>query len=50
MTGPLDVQVAWQVAVRPGSFKVAADKIWVVENPEDVRPYGLLLREHRKQD
>ncbi|KAL3906040.1 MAG: hypothetical protein SGARI_004180, partial [Bacillariaceae sp.] len=37
-----------QVAVRPGQDTLTADStntIWAVQNPDNIRPYGLLLRE-----
>ncbi|CAE7204787.1 unnamed protein product [Symbiodinium sp. CCMP2592] len=45
LSGVAKVQVAWQVAVRPGSFRKANDNIWVVPDPADVRFYGLLIKE-----
>jgi len=43
--GQIKVKAAFQVAVRPGSQKEATDKEWVVSDPNDVRVYGLLLKE-----
>ncbi|CAF2988663.1 unnamed protein product, partial [Rotaria sp. Silwood2] len=35
-----------QVAVNPDGVRIATDKeIWVVPNPEDIRPYGILIKE-----
>jgi hypothetical protein len=35
-----------QVAVNPDGVKFTSDpKIWVVPNPEDIRPYGILIKE-----
>ena len=34
-----------QVAVNPDGVKIANSDIWVVPDPEDIRPYGLLIKE-----
>ncbi|CAF0759537.1 unnamed protein product [Adineta steineri] len=35
-----------QVAANPDGVKFTSDsKIWVVSNPEDIRPYGILIKE-----
>lgn len=35
----------FQVAVNPDGVKSPTDQIWLVSKPEDIRPYGILIKE-----
>lgn len=35
----------FQVAVNPNGVNCATNDIWVVPNPQDIRPYGILIKE-----
>jgi hypothetical protein len=36
--------LALQCRVRPEAVKYATEDYWVINNPSDIRPYGILLK------
>ncbi|CAF3882566.1 unnamed protein product, partial [Rotaria sp. Silwood1] len=38
-------KIMLQVAVNPDGVRVANEDIWVVQQPEDIRTYGILIKE-----
>mmetsp|Transcript_87220 Transcript_87220/g.260189 ORF Transcript_87220/g.260189 Transcript_87220/m.260189 type:complete len:397 (+) Transcript_87220:69-1259(+) len=52
------VQMVLQLRVKPSAIRLIADKkatafekkYWVVNNPQDIRAYGVLIREQKLQD
>jgi len=34
-----------QVAVNPNGVKMADNNIWVVADPKNIRPYGILVKQ-----
>lgn len=44
-TGKKTFKCMLQVAVNPDGVKIATNDIWVVPDPKDIRPYGILIKE-----
>lgn len=37
-----------QCRVKPNKIKMASNNIWVINQPQDIRPYGVLLIKNRQ--
>ncbi|UJR38800.1 hypothetical protein I4U23_031465 [Adineta vaga] len=45
LKGTKNFQCMFQVAVNPNDVKCATNEIWVVPEPKNIRPYGILIKE-----